>query len=158
MIRAAISEDAEALARLHVAAWAETYPGLLPDAEIAAHDLAYRLKTWPQILAAGRTRVVIAPDLGFAVMGPQRYPQFVADYPEELYSLYVLRMGHGRGLGRGLFRAAAGAEAFTALVIAGNLRATGFYEAMGGRHLGTLDFEAAGERLQEHAYGFAPIA
>ncbi len=158
MIRAATPEDAEALARLHVEAWAETYPGLMPEAEIARHDLAYRLDQWPRILASGQGRVVIAPGFGFAMMGPQRYDQFAVAYPEELYSLYLLRSAQGRGLGRDLFRAVSGAEPFTALVIAGNDRACGFYEAQGGRHLGTFGFEAAGEQLEEHTYGFAPFA
>ena len=158
MIRDATPEDAEALARLHVAAWAETYPGLMPEAEIARCDLAYRLDQWPRLLASDRTRVAIAPGFGFAMMGPQRSDQFAATQPEELYALYLLRAAQGRGLGRDLFRAVAGAKPFTALVIAGNDRACGFYEARGGRHLGTFAFEAAGERLEEYAYGFAPFA
>lgn len=158
MIRDATPEDAEALARLHVAAWAETYPRLMPKAEIARHDLTYRLEQWPRLLASDRNRVVIAPGFGFAMMGPQRYDQFADAYPEELYALYLLRAAQGHGLGRDLFRSVSEAEPFTALVIAGNDRACGFYEAQGGRHLTTFEFEAAGERLEEHAYGFAPIA
>ena len=135
-IRPARESDAEILARIHVAAWAETYPGLLPDHEIARRDRAMRQAQWEAMLARGDTRVALAGEVGFAQMGPQRDPELTATWPEELHALYVLRSAHGTGLGRRLLDAVRGEAPFTAFVLDGNARALAFYLKTGAEELG----------------------
>ncbi|MEO1680138.1 MAG: GNAT family N-acetyltransferase [Pseudomonadota bacterium] len=160
-IRPARPDDAEALATLHVAAWAETYPGLLPDDEIAAHGLELRRAQWHRQFERGGTRIVIAPGQGFAQVGPQRdEPLNRGGYGEELYSIYVLRAAQGTGLGRSLLRAVLGPEpeAFTALVLEGNARATGFYEHAGGQWIELRAEMVGGSPIRERVYGWSQDA
>lgn len=136
--RLAIPEDAADLARIHVRAWAETYAGLLPPDEIARRDEAARRAQWQAAIGRGGTRIVILPGRGFAQAGPQRDAALAAQgWPDELYALYLLADAQGQGLGRVLLRAALGpaARPFSALVIAGNVRASAFYARCGGRVL-----------------------
>jgi len=151
--RRPLPDDAEALARLHVQAWAETYAGLLPADEIAAFDLSRRRRQWQHSLTDGATRVVWVPGAGFASAGVQRDAGLArAGWPDELYTLYVLRAAQGRGLGRALLRAVVGEAAFSALVVDGNTRACRFYDRTGARLL-TLRDEAVGTTtIRERVY------
>ncbi|SDE69770.1 GNAT family N-acetyltransferase [Limimaricola pyoseonensis] len=135
-IRTARPGDATALAELHVACWAETYPGLVPAEEIARYDRTFRLRQWEQQIAKGTSRIMIAPGAGFAQVGPQRETALAArGYVAELYALYLTRAAQGRGLGRALFAAALGPAPgrLSAMVLDGNDRACRFYETTGAR-------------------------
>lgn len=155
-LRAAVPEDVDMLARLHVTSWAETYPGLLPDAEIARFDLAFRQAQWARILQPDPSkRVFLVPEAGFAVMGPQREAAFAAEYPEELYSLYVLQSAQRRGIGRALLSAVRSAAAFSASVVVGNVRAERFYSAQGGVELFRTSEMIGAAQIEEVALGFA---
>lgn len=140
LIRAATAEDAEDLAQIHVRSWAETYPGLLPAEEIAAYTYDMRLVQWQGVLARGGTRVVLAGGTGFAQIGPQREARYKPGFPDELYALYLLGTAQGRGLGRALLRAALGPapRPFTAVVLASNARALGFYTRIGGQEIARM--------------------
>lgn len=160
-LRAAVLEDAGMLARIHHASWAETYPGLLPDSEIARFDLAFRQAQWARILQPDPSkRVFLVPEAGFAVMGPQREAALALEYPEELYSLYVLQSAQWRGIGRALLVAVRSAAAFSASVVAGNLRAERFYAAQGGVELFRKSEMIGQARIEEAVLGFAasPVA
>lgn len=134
MIRPALLDDTDTLVRLHAQAWRETYPGLLPEDEIARMTAPDRLATrWQANLARGDLRIAYAPDLGFAVMGPQREAAHKTDYPEELWAIYLIRAGQHRGLGQALLTRVAAKEAFTARVVEGNDPACRFYAARGGQ-------------------------
>lgn len=160
-LRAAVLEDAGMLARIHHASWAETYPGLLPDSEIARFDLAFRQAQWARILQPDPSkRVFLVPEAGFAVMGPQREAALALEYPEELYSLYVLQSAQRRGIGRALLVAVRSAAAFSASVVAGNLRAERFYAAQGGVELFRKSEMIGQARIEEAVLGFvaSPVA
>jgi hypothetical protein len=108
-LRPPTARDVPMLARLHVQGWEETYRGLLPPSEFDSHGLEVRLSQWSRQVAAGTSRIALAPGLGFAQMGPQRdRTEATAAYPDELYCLYVLREAHGTGLGAALLAAGAG--------------------------------------------------
>ena len=134
------------IARLHVRAWRETYPGMLPEAEIARRDYGARLAQWEAQIAAGATRIVVAPELGFAQAGPQRDAARAENWPRELYALYLLDQGKGTGLGAALLAAAMADDArpFTAMVLEPNLRALRFYEKTGGRRIARIDDQPDG--------------
>jgi len=133
--------DAEDLARVHVAAWRETYRDLLPDAFLArmsepahARRFARLLRDSPPhaltLVAAGRGGIV-----GYVEGGPSR--SGVAG-EAELATLYLLRAAQGRGLGRRLLAGAAramaanGATSLAISVLRDNTAARAFYEHLGG--------------------------
>ncbi len=132
--RPATPQDAAELARIHAASWRETYPGLLPTGEIDRMTQPDRcLDRWQAILSNPALQVAMVEGLGFAVSGPQRDAALrEAGFPQELWSIHLLQCGQRRGLGRALLTAVAGPQAFTALVLEGNLPARRFYAAMGG--------------------------
>ena len=99
--RLATIDDRDDIAALHVQAWAETYPGLLPQSEFASHNLEQRLRIWGSILTQGMT-VSYLPGIGFAHMGRSRNDAMRDTYPLELYSLYTLRHAHGSGSAQAL--------------------------------------------------------
>jgi ribosomal protein S18 acetylase RimI-like enzyme len=53
IVRAAVADDAPAMARVHVAAWERAYRGLVADAEIAARTPAAREAMWREVLTGG---------------------------------------------------------------------------------------------------------
>ena len=158
MIRRAAPSDVAELARLHVAAWRETYTGLLPPHEIKARDAALRREQWRREIARGTSRIAIAPGFGFAKMGSQRdAPLQDAGWTDELYAIYLLKAGQGRGLGRALLAAVRGDRPFTALVVEGNAPAQLFYEAAGGMLLAVRDEWIGTAPIRERVYGFGIV-
>ena len=159
--------DAEDLARVHVAAWRETYRGLLLDAYLArmsepAHTRRFgrALKTpGPDditLMAADRAGMV-----GYASGGPARSG---AGGDAEIHTLYLLRRVQGQGLGARLMSdmaramAARGARSLTISVLRDNIRARGFYEHMGGVPDPARQEPGPGGRLLfEVAYRWADI-
>lgn len=153
--RRAELEDASMIARLHVQAWQETYPGLLPAEEIASRTYEKRQFIWARALSREDARIWVIDDLGFAQFGPQRERVWAAQgYPEELWSMYLIRDGYGQG--RPLLRAAFGADGrrFTTCVLDGNARACAFYEKAGGRHLVTREEVVGRSPVLERVYGW----
>ena len=153
--REAKPQDAAMLARLHVQAWQETYPGLLPEAEIAARTVEDRQALWARVLASGQSRVWLIDDLGFANFGPQRERCWADDgYQEELYAMYLIKDGYG--LGPSLMTAAygTGGQPFTTCVLDDNARACAFYEKAGGAHLVTRKEKIGDTDVVERVYGW----
>lgn len=135
--RIATLADVDQLASIHVQCWRETYVGLLPDAEIAIRDLAYRQTLWSKMIAAGNSHISLIEGVGFAQVGPQRDDALSKIYPRELYALYVLQDAHGTGAAQSLLRhvLSQGQGSFSVLVLKGNDRATAFYRKSGGEFL-----------------------
>ncbi|WP_261163960.1 GNAT family N-acetyltransferase [Microbacterium sp. Marseille-Q6965] len=133
-IRQPVSSDASAIARLHVAAWRETYAPLLPDGYFSDEYVAARLRLWNRVLADDRAdftlRITEAAGalVGFAWAGAATP---FADAPppreRELYALYVSAAHHGSGAGQALLDAALGTQPATLWVATENPRAIAFY-------------------------------
>ena len=142
MIRRATAGDAAALGRVHVQAWRESYPGIVPQPVLDGLDPAERAAMWRRVIAVGEdvwlARHADGALLGFANAGPQREPA-VLPFAGEINAIYLLQAAQGRGLGRALMRAAArgllarGLGAASLWVLDGNDAAHGFYAALGGR-------------------------
>lgn len=142
MIRRATLDDAAALGRVHVQAWRESYPGIVPQAVLDAQDETARISLWQRVIPTGEdVWLAHAEDgalLGFASAGPQREPELLP-FPGEIYGVYLLQHAKGRGLGRALVQAAArgllarGIGGASLWVLDGNHAAQGFYAALGGR-------------------------
>ncbi|MFZ5719738.1 MAG: GNAT family N-acetyltransferase [Pseudomonadota bacterium] len=133
--------DAEALARVHVTAWRETYKGLLPDAYLARMSEPQHARRFARLLLAPRPDDVTlaAADrwglVGYAQGGPSRRQ---VPGEAEVATLYLLRSAQHRGLGRRLLvetaraLAAQGATSLVISVLRENFGARAFYEHLGG--------------------------
>lgn len=168
MLRAATPADAQAIARVHVASWRTTYPGMLPGSYLRAmHDDDYTVR-WARILTdpAGRNTVFVAEEqgqiVGFASGGREREgdPRYLG----ELYAIYLLQEAQGRGHGRALVRAVAdmlverGMTSMLIWVLRENTAARGFYEHLGGVYVRErqTDF-GAGFTVPEVGYGWDDV-
>jgi ribosomal protein S18 acetylase RimI-like enzyme len=163
-IEMARPEDPPQIAAAHVAAWRETYAGLVPQPVLDGLDPAPRERTWRRHLEQGRPLAVAleASDVvGFAAGGPCQdcLPGFTA----ELYAIYLLRRAQGRGGGQRLFEAirtslaAAGFDDLMLWVLADNHPARAFYQKRGGVIVGERAIEIGGTSLAECAYAWRSL-
>jgi len=139
VIVAAGPGDAPELAEVHVAAWRETYRGLLPAAYLAQMNSHLYARRWRrQLMAARPPEIVLAAEgrgglVGYCA-GQVRSDLAMA----EVSTLYLLGGAQKLGLGRRLLSATArvlqarGASALNLWVLKGNTPAQGFYEHLGG--------------------------
>jgi ribosomal protein S18 acetylase RimI-like enzyme len=159
-------DDAEDLARVHVAAWRETYRGLLPDAYLNRMSEAAHAQRWRRTLTSPNPdEVVLAAAnrgglIGYAAGGASRYNRAGE---MEIATLYILRGQQRRGLGRALVAAAArvfAAQGATSLVIStlrDNLPARGFYEHLGGVAEDPRPERGPGGVMHEVSYRWADV-
>ena len=161
LLRQARLEDAAAIGAVHVAAWRETYPGIVPAERLATLDPAERAGMWARSIAAGQHVTVVedaAGLAGFALCGEQREPELGCD--GEIWAIYLLRRAQRRGLGRALMACMAralldeGKHSASLWVMAGNAPARCFYAALGGRELLRRIMAERGWDLDEIAYGW----
>ena len=171
-IRLAEPADGMALGRLHIAAWHETYQGLVPDSLLGGLDPEKRGMVWEEMLRdPGRhqdVRVHLAEQdgemIGFAACGAQMDETLAAaGFDGEIGAIYLRRAAQGRGLGRLLMRTAAadlrgrGFRGASLWVLVGNRPARRFYEHLGGIVVGEKrDVRPEGE-LVEVAYGWSDL-
>jgi ribosomal protein S18 acetylase RimI-like enzyme len=158
--------DAEALAQVHVAAWRETYRGLLSDASLARmSEVGHARRFRRELERPGAHDVVLAamnPEgvFGYVAGGPSRAG---VEGEAEITTLYVLKHGQGRGVGRRLLtdtvRAlrAHGARSLVISVLASNEKACGFYERLGGRPDPPRQEHGPGGLVWEVAYRWPDI-
>jgi ribosomal protein S18 acetylase RimI-like enzyme len=162
-IRAATVEDSLAIGRLHVAAWRETYRGLIPDSVLDALSEESRTEQWRSGLSRGaKGPIVFVAEgadgslIGFGAAGPARDPKLGCD--SEVTALYVLRSGQRRGVGNALMRKLAealrdrGRQSTGLWVHVGNSPARRFYEKLGGSATGTRTDRSDGWTCDEVAY------
>lgn len=161
MIRPAVPADAAAIARVHVATWRTTYPGLMPQHIIDGLSEETSAARWTARLADGLTSALVAEAAGGVVGFVHGGAERTGDYPPhdaEIYSLYVLKDFQGRGLGRQLVAAMARelAPQFNGLLIwvLKDNPAQRFYEALGGIYLVEKSAEFQGATIQEVGYGW----
>jgi ribosomal protein S18 acetylase RimI-like enzyme len=168
MVRPARLDDAQGIARVQVASWRTTYPGMIPQDYLDSMDEAVFVARWSDRLRheTSRRATFVAEDdghlVGFASGGSEREGD--ARYQGELYAIYVLDEWQGRGLGRELANAIAGVLADRGLlsmlvwVLRDNLSARAFYERLGGVYVRehSLDF-GAGFEVTEVSYGWDDV-
>ena len=133
-VRAAVPEDAEAIAAIHVRAWQAAYAHVFPAERLAGLDARGRARWWRDGLQSGGWTVLVTEDVtGFVGFGPSRE----AEGEGEIYSIYVAPEYWGTGRGRVLMERALeelraqGFAAATLWVLEDNPRARRFYEAAG---------------------------
>ncbi|CAD0097231.1 unnamed protein product [Aureobasidium mustum] len=172
-IRTATLADAEAIARIHVAAWRAAYINIVPQTHLDNLCLNDRVKLWQRILSDPETHagILIAEAtkytkrcprnslLGFASFGPAAAAAAAAassTREAELRAIYIDPESWGEGIGQKLWQAverhflAARYETVVVRVLAGNKRAIKFYRAVGfGENVdgGTGEIEIEGKKL-----------
>lgn len=154
--------DADALAKVHVDSWRQTYPGLLPQTWLDAMSVGLHARRWRlQLTREGPPDVVLAAEgrgglIGYcagAVTGSQA----------EVYTLYLVRSAQRQGLGRKLLTstarvlAARGATSLSLWVLNGNTPAEAFYARLGGRRGDGRLVKGWGGGLIETAYRWDDI-
>lgn len=173
-IRLATANDAYAIAHVHVETWRATYPTLLPHEYLAKHlSIDTRAIYWQRTLQSGDTReaVFVATEgydvVGFCSVGAARkMPQSekgsdraLAGNVGEVFTLYVLPDFQEQGAGRMLLAngfaelVERGFDAALLWVVAGN-PSRFFYEAMGGKAVGSDVEKFAGARIEEICYAW----
>jgi L-amino acid N-acyltransferase YncA len=167
-IREARAADAPQIARVHVDSWRTTYAGIVPAdflMGMSYEDFEARWCGWmSEPRGRGIFHVAELPSgriVGFASGGPRREDLY-SEYEGELYTAYLLREHQRKGLGRRLISTVAdglavqGKRSMLAWVLAGN-PSRPFYDAMGGKLLGSQEIEIGGVMLEEVAYGWDDV-
>jgi ribosomal protein S18 acetylase RimI-like enzyme len=178
-IRRARPGDAAAIGAVHVTAWRSAYPGMLPDAYLAALSPVRQAAQYEQTIRSGlgvHVAIASGPDLpagqegrggpqvvGFVTVGPARQIAGMAAPAEgEIETLYVLDDWRDRGLGRRLMRAAttrlaADGYASACVWVLRDNPSRWFYAHLGGKPAAESTIRVGGELVVQTAYVWAPI-
>jgi GNAT superfamily N-acetyltransferase len=169
VIRTAHAGDAEAIARVRVDSWRETYRGMIPQGYLDAMKLEESRALWEKVLTAGSTAVSVfvaehgAEIVGFGSGNMLAEPKHGFD--AELSAVYVRRDFQRAGIGRrlvtetaiALSQRAHGASGLIVWVIAGNKGARAFFERLGAELVVEQAFHWDGVDLVEAGYGWRTL-
>jgi ribosomal protein S18 acetylase RimI-like enzyme len=175
-IRRARPADAVAIAAVHVAAWRNTYPGILPDSYLAKLSVSRQAVHYDHAIRAGTGVMVaiasgvdVAPGsaariIGFTTAGKARRGEISGQAlgEGEIETLYVLDDWRDRGVGRRLLRAAAshladaGCKSAYLWVLRDN-PSRWFYARLGGRAVAEARIQVAGQGVMQTAFAWDPI-
>ena len=160
--------DAAGIARVHVAAWRDTYAGVLPAAYLIGLSVEREGMRWRHRLGRplSQTPTFVADDpgsgvVGYATCGASRW-RLPVPIDGEVYELYVDPAAQGRHLGRRLVAAMAvwllAEQMRSACVqVLQDNPARWFYRHMGGRLVLQRDTRFAGARLAQLTYAWPDI-
>lgn len=163
-IRRATINDAGAIARVHLASWKTTYPGIIPQAYIDGLRVENGVVRWQIELSGKKASVFVAEEqrgvFGFIAGGAIAHP--VDGYQGELGAIYLLASHQRKGAGAALVRRLAGElrqQGFgnMAVWVLRENPACGFYERMGGLPVAEQTIEIGGKALPEVAFGWPEI-
>ena len=170
-IRRARPGDADAMARVHLAAWRSTYAGILPETYLAGLSAERESLDYERGILqrrGGHAGFVAIADgqeiagggvVGFITGGMSRRPAIAEG---EVETLYLLDDFHDRGIGRRLMRAMAshlaslGAESAFAWVLEDN-PSRWFYARLGAKLAAREEMVFAGQKTAQLAYAWTPI-
>ncbi|WP_448206615.1 N-acetyltransferase family protein [Azospirillum sp. sgz302134] len=166
VIRDARPSDATGIAKVHIASWRSTYPGLVPDVYLVNLSEAAAAMRWYNAVQShgkGQGALVVEEGgtvVGFATYGRRRLP--VEGYEGEFYALYLLDEAKGLGLGRRLMAVMAERllDAGLKTAVVWCLRdnpSRWFYERLGGVRVADRPIRFAGAELVEIAYGWQDL-
>jgi uncharacterized protein len=141
-IQIATAADTDAVTRLHVQVWCDSYHDIAPKRAIELLDEDYRRPTWRKSLSAPKpnqgTLIAKQSDsiIGFVSFGP------AGDQTGEIKHLYVDPQSKRTGVGARLLNQAlralfdAGFAKATLVIVQENTAAQAFYRAQGGQDVG----------------------
>jgi GNAT superfamily N-acetyltransferase len=163
-IRPATPDDADPIARVHLASWKTTYPGIIPQNYIDSLRVENGIAQWQKRLAESAAIVFVSEDesgiFGFAAGGAIIHP--VDGYDAELGALYLLASHQHRCAGRALVRHIAetlhqqGFQTMVVWALEAN-PACGFYQRLGGVQVAAQTIDIGGATLPELAFGWPDI-
>jgi len=183
-VRRAKPGDAAAIGAVHVAAWRNTYAGVLPDDYLAGlspmrHAVGYERaiadrRNGHAMFVAVASGADAPPErsetgggavVGFVSGGRARRPGLCREAPAgsgEVETLYLLDDYRDRGLGRRLMRAMAAHLAAvgcrsTVLWVLRDNPTRWFYQRLGGRAAARETIRFAGRQVEQVAYLWDPI-
>ena len=173
-IRPAVRDDAEAIAKVHVNAWRQTYRGLVPKAFLDGLSVKHRAMRWRRALEGlpSEDKVIVfvatVPNdgvVGFGSHGRQRDSDLeAAGFDGEFQAIYLLNEAKRLGAGRGLMQTMAismldrGHKGAALWVLRGNHPARCFYEALGGEIMGEREERRSDDLVfDEVAYGWLDL-
>jgi len=162
MVRPATVDDAQEMARVHVASWRSTYQKMLPVDFLDSLSEAGYAERWTHFIDEGSSRAYVVEHdgelVGFASGGRERAGE--TDYSGELYAIYVLDAFQRHGYGRELLRAVVtglrdmGFDDMIIWVLKDNQPARRFYERLGGVYVRTQPTTMGSATLEEVSYGW----
>ncbi|NOH03488.1 MAG: GNAT family N-acetyltransferase [Chloroflexi bacterium] len=168
-IRRATVDDAQEIAAVHITAWQETYPGIVPDEFLKNLSMERRTERWTASLSDPADlyhRAIVAEMdgqvVGFSNYGPPQEKD--SGFDGELYAIYILKSVQGCGIGRMLMTEAAkgllelGLNSMLVWVLRENVHERGFYERMGGAYVHEKSIVIGGKELVEVAYGWRDLS
>jgi ribosomal protein S18 acetylase RimI-like enzyme len=151
------------MAKLHVQCWREAYSAIVPPDLAARFDVVHMIVRWQEHLGKSDRHIQAAYDgehsVGFVNSGSP-VEKIHDDMDGHIAALYVAQSHYRQGLGRKLMGCAAagwlaqGGHSITLGVLAENVRARSFYEAVGGRLVKTGIYDWHGHRLEDAIYIF----
>ena len=161
-IRLATIDDAQGIAKVHVATWRDAYKALLPIEYLANLDENARAEKWRKALSAGAPCVLVAVMddvvVGWIAFGPSRDEDLDSRYAE-VEAIYVESDVWSRGIGTALIHAACerlrakGYGTVALWVLKDNAAACSFYSRRGFERDGAAKLiEIGGAPLMEVRY------
>ena len=142
LIRSAVLEDSEGIAKVHTRSWQSAYRGILPDEWLDNLKWQDRKARWDRQLPPkdfSTVMVAINPEkeiIGFASIGPTRDEDLDPEESFELYAIYLSpeywKIGAGKKLLSAMLeRIPSYIEQLTLWVLKNNQRGRAFYESQG---------------------------
>jgi len=166
-VRAARHEDAQAVARVYIDSWHDTYPAILPTELLRAMTPRGQTARWRAAIGgSSRERVLVAEIAQHGIVGMTSFgpaQDRAMGFDGEVYTLYVAPGYFGCGIGSALLGSAFGAlrgSSYSSCVIWAHARnpARYFYEAMGGRLVAERVRRMLGTAVPEAAFGWRNLA
>ena len=160
-VRRAGNKDAEAITRVHDAAWRNAYDGVIPAKELTQIIARRGPRWWERAIRRGTAILVMEVGgeiCGYATFGPNRARNLVQK--GEVYEIYLLPEYQGVGLGTRLFLAARrelsrfGFESTVVWALADNRSACTFYKNAGGRKVARAAERFGNTQLAKIAYAW----
>jgi len=153
-IRQANPADATEIAKVHVLSWQKSYREIVDEDYLRKMEVGDRESNWLRRLSESDDIVLVAEVdgqiVGFAHGGKQREED--CPYDAELRAIYILKEFQHQGIGRKLFTEfsklakKAGYHSLNVWVLAKNVNAGKFYEAMGAKQGGMKESLEIGDK------------
>lgn len=150
-IRTAVPDDAQPIAKVHVATWQAAYKGQMSGELLQNLSVERRKQGWAQGISRDPTAIIVAEIdgqvVGFSNFGASR-DDAATETDGEIYAIYLLANYWGQGIGKAMMQASLKSLAergFTRTilwVLQTNQRTIDFYTAAGF----SLDGEAKAEQ------------
>lgn len=159
IIREAILEDAQSIARVHKDAWLNTYKGIIPDEKInqviKRYESGESKLIREEVIRKGHAVYVALVNniiIGFVIGGPNRFKENPID--SEIYSIYIDQKYHKQGIGKGLVNKFINDYAIKrnyrsmAINVLAENKSTQFYKKIGGKLLKSELEDCYGTQLE----------